>query len=73
MSEPRTTAVEPGAEVTPDAIMQLGTAFWASKTLLSAVELGVFSELAQAGALDGEDGQAGTQVPMRRRDRARDV
>ena len=42
------------AEVTPDAIMQLGTAFWASKTLLSAVELGVFSELAQAGALDGE-------------------
>ena len=34
--------------------MQLGTAFWASKTLLSAVELGVFSELADAGALDGE-------------------
>jgi precorrin-6B methylase 2 len=55
MSEARTTAVEPGAEVTPDAIMQLGTAFWASKTLLSAVELGVFSELAQAGALDGEE------------------
>lgn len=34
--------------------MQLGTAFWSSKTLLSAVELGVFSELAGAGALDGE-------------------
>jgi O-methyltransferase domain/Dimerisation domain len=34
--------------------MQLGTAFWGSKTLLSAVELGVFSELAGAGALDGE-------------------
>jgi SAM-dependent methyltransferase len=31
---------------TPDAIMQLGTAFWASKTLLSAVELGLFTELA---------------------------
>ncbi len=41
-------------QVTPDAIMQLGTAFWGSKTLLSAVELGVFSELAGAGALDGE-------------------
>jgi hypothetical protein len=40
--------------VTPDAIMQLGMAFWGSKTLLSAVELGVFSELANAGTLDGE-------------------
>ena len=40
--------------MTPDAIMQLGLAFWGSKALLSAVELGVFSELAQAGALDGE-------------------
>jgi O-methyltransferase domain/Dimerisation domain len=54
MSEAQTAGVEPAAEVTPDAIMQLGTAFWASKTLLSAVELGVFSELAQAGALDGD-------------------
>jgi hypothetical protein len=33
------------AEVTPDGILQLGLAFWGSKTLLSAVELGVFSEL----------------------------
>src|SRR3954454_16700624 len=31
---------------TPDAIMQLGLGFWASKTLLSAVELGLFTELA---------------------------
>jgi len=54
MSEPQTTSVEHAAPVTPDAIMQLGTAFWASKTLLSAVELGVFSELAAVGALDGE-------------------
>ncbi len=30
----------------PGDIMQLGTGFWASKTLLSAVELGVFTELA---------------------------
>nr|CRL72927.1 methyltransferase/methylase [Mycolicibacterium komanii] len=41
--------------VTPDAIMQLGTAFWGSKTLLSAVELGVFGLLSQAGPLTGDD------------------
>jgi 2-polyprenyl-3-methyl-5-hydroxy-6-metoxy-1,4-benzoquinol methylase len=33
-------------EVTPDAIMQLGFGYWGSKTLLSAVELGLFTELA---------------------------
>jgi SAM-dependent methyltransferase/predicted transcriptional regulator len=33
-------------DVTPDAIMQLGFGFWGSKTLLSAVELGLFTELA---------------------------
>jgi precorrin-6B methylase 2 len=32
--------------VTPDQIMQLGLGFWGSKTLLSAIELGVFSALA---------------------------
>jgi len=31
--------------VTPAAIMQLGLGFWGSKTLLSAVELGVFTAL----------------------------
>ena len=54
MSEPQTTAAGNAAPVTPDAIMQLGLAFWGSKALLSAVELGVFSELADAGPLDGE-------------------
>ncbi len=39
--------------ITPDRIMQLGFAYWGSKTLLSAVELGVFTELAQ-GPLDAE-------------------
>jgi cyclopropane fatty-acyl-phospholipid synthase-like methyltransferase len=34
--------------VTPEAILQLGLGFWGSKTLLSAVELGVFTELAGA-------------------------
>jgi SAM-dependent methyltransferase len=40
---------------TPDAIMQLGFGFWGSKALLSAVELGLFSELADAGPLDSEE------------------
>jgi len=35
---------------TPNEILQLGMAFWGSKTLLSAVELGVFGELAKAPA-----------------------
>lgn len=40
--------------VNSDGILQLGLAFWGSKTLLSAVELGVFTELAKAkeGSLD---------------------
>lgn len=37
--------------VTPDSIMQLGLGFWSSKTLLTAVELGLFTELAK-GPLD---------------------
>jgi hypothetical protein len=36
--------------VTPDQIMQLGMGFWGSKTLLSAIELGVFSALASGPA-----------------------
>src|SRR5450631_1606962 len=42
--QPNTIA--PVAAVTPDAIMQLGFAFWGSKTLLSAIELGLFTLLA---------------------------
>jgi hypothetical protein len=42
------------AAPTPDAILQLGFGFWGSKTLLSAVELGLFSELA-AGPLEGAE------------------
>ena len=34
---------------TPDAILQTGLAFWPAKTLLSAIELGVFTELAGGG------------------------
>jgi len=39
------------AKLIPDRIMQLGFGFWGSKTLLSAIELGLFTELAK-GALD---------------------
>src|SRR5262249_19024675 len=34
--------------VTPEKIMQLGLGFWSSKAFLSAVELGIFTELAQS-------------------------
>jgi hypothetical protein len=33
--------------VSPDGIMQLGFGYWGSRTLLSAVELGLFTELAR--------------------------
>lgn len=36
----------------PEPILRLGMAFWGSKTLLSAVELGVFTALAD-GPQDG--------------------
>jgi hypothetical protein len=36
-----------GEHPTPEHIMQIGFGFWASKTLLSAVEMGVFTELAK--------------------------
>jgi hypothetical protein len=41
-------------EITSAAIMQLGFGYWGSKTLLSAVELGLFTELAK-GPLALED------------------
>ena len=51
MSAPATEVNEALPEtVTPDHIMQLGLGFWASKTLLSAVELDLFTELARGPA-----------------------
>jgi hypothetical protein len=44
----------PRPEVTPDHIMQIGMGFWASKALLSAVELGLFTYLAD-GPKTGRD------------------
>ena len=40
----QTQAMTGPAALTPDGILQLGLGFWASKTLLSAVELGVFTQ-----------------------------
>ena len=37
--------------LSPDKILQLGSAFWGSKTLLSAIELGLFTQLAIKGPL----------------------
>ena len=56
MSELKTLSAAAQADaLTPDAIMQLGTAFWGSKTLLSAVELKLFGALSEAGPLDAEE------------------
>lgn len=54
MSEAQLSAAGHEHPVTLAAISQLGMAFCSSKTVLSAVELGVFSELADAGTLDAE-------------------
>ena len=44
----------------PDHIMQVGTGFWASKTLLSAVEMELFTELAKhPGNLETLQGRLG--------------
>src|SRR6185312_16378995 len=49
----RTGAVMQSSEILPSRILQLAQAFMASKTLLSAVELDVFTALAE-GPLDAE-------------------
>ena len=41
-------------DVSPDPIMQLGLGFWASRTLLSAVELGLFTRLAHGPLVGAE-------------------
>jgi hypothetical protein len=51
---PEQTTTDVRAPLTPEGILSLGLGFWGSKTLLSAVELGVFTELA-GGPLAGEE------------------
>jgi predicted O-methyltransferase YrrM len=43
------------APVDPSRIMEIGTGFWASKVLLSAVELALFTHLGEAGPLSGPE------------------
>jgi len=50
-SGPAAAAPTAAKEPSPERIMQLGFGFWGSKALLSAVEIGVFTELAK-GPLD---------------------
>ena len=48
MSQSATIPVPVSASApSPEHILQLGLSFWASKTLLSAVEMEVFTELAK--------------------------
>jgi ubiquinone/menaquinone biosynthesis C-methylase UbiE len=49
MLAPQTVRITPteAPPPAPDAILQLGMAFWGSKTLLSAIELEVFTQLAR--------------------------
>ena len=54
MTDPAITPETTEQHVTPEAILQLGMGYWASKTLLSAVELGVFTVLAEAPDLDSD-------------------
>ncbi|MBS0170973.1 MAG: methyltransferase [Nitrospira sp.] len=42
-----------GRPLVPDRLLQIGFGFWGSKTLLTAVELGLFTELAK-GQLEGK-------------------
>ena len=41
-------------QVNPSKIMQIGMGFWASKTLLTAVNMNLFTHLAN-GALSGQE------------------
>lgn len=51
--------------VDPGPIMELGLGFWGSKTLLSAVELGLFSELAKTGPLTAQQLQENLELHPR--------
>ena len=50
----------------PDKILQTGMAFWAGKTLLSAVEIGLFTELG-GGPLTADDIGARLDLHLRSR------
>src|ERR1700745_890766 len=53
-TDPGKADAPPGAPATPMRMMELGLGFMASKTALSAVELGVFTVLAER-PLEGDE------------------
>jgi hypothetical protein len=55
MPGPPPTAAAMSAGPNPEAILQLGLGFWGSKTMLSAVELDMFSKLAKSGPQTGDE------------------
>jgi hypothetical protein len=57
-----------GPEATPDRIMQVGLGFWGAKTLLSAIEIGLFTELAKGALAAEEIGRRLELHPRSRRD-----
>jgi hypothetical protein len=52
--EPESTSLLSAAELDPSHIIEVGTGFWPSKTLLSAVELDLFSVIG-AESISGEE------------------
>jgi hypothetical protein len=68
VGEPVVDTDETHAPPSPERILQLGLAFWGSKTLLSAVELAVFSELANGPLTAAEIGERLALHPRARRD-----
>jgi hypothetical protein len=62
--KPASAGLHQPEEATPDKIMALGLGFWGSKTLLSAIELGLFTQLG-AGPLDAESLRARLQLHPR--------
>ena len=52
-------------QLTPEKILQTGFAFWPAKTLLSAIEMGVFTELARGA--ESHDALAAGSACMRDR------
>ena len=61
---PLRSTAEPAEELAPDKILQLGLGFWGAKTLLSAVELGLFTELGK-GPLERD--QISSRLSLNRR------
>jgi hypothetical protein len=55
---------QPNTNQSPNRLMELATAYWASRALLSAVEVGVFTALAD-GPLSGEELRERTRLHQR--------